>query len=86
MGSAAKFIDYFVHDILDYTILNKQEKNFAKDLQIMDIRNTIEEIIEIQGDKAEIKQIEIEIKYKNFEAYDDSEEINFFVKTDQKRL
>lgn len=23
MGSAAKFIDYFVHDILDYTILNK---------------------------------------------------------------
>jgi hypothetical protein len=55
MGSAAKFIDYFVHDILDYTILNKQEKNFAKDLQIMDIRNTIEEIIEIQGDKAEIK-------------------------------
>ena len=47
MGSAAKFIDYFVHDILDYTILHKQEKNFAKDLQIMDIRNTIEEIIDI---------------------------------------
>ena len=47
MSSAAKFIDYFVHDILDYTILNKEEKNFAKDLKVMDIRKTIEEIVEI---------------------------------------
>lgn len=47
MSSAAKFIDYFVHDILDYTILNKEEKNFAKDLKLEDIRTTIEEIIEI---------------------------------------
>jgi hypothetical protein len=28
--SASKFIDYFVHDMLDYTILNKEEKNFTK--------------------------------------------------------
>lgn len=47
MSSAAKFIDYFVHDILDYTILNKEEKNFAKDLKLEDIRTTIDEIIEI---------------------------------------
>lgn len=45
MSSAAKFIDYFVHDILDYTILNKEEKNFAKDLKLEDIRTTIDEII-----------------------------------------
>jgi hypothetical protein len=45
MSSAAKFIDFFVHDILDYTILNKEEKNFAKDLKLNDIRQTIEEII-----------------------------------------
>jgi hypothetical protein len=59
MSSAAKFIDYFVHDILDYTILNKEEKNFAKDLQIKDIRHTIEEIVEIQEDKAKLKEIKI---------------------------
>ena len=86
MGSAAKFIDYFVHDIIDYTILNKQEKNFAKDLQSMDIRQTVEEIVEIQADKSEIKEIEVSIKYKNFSPYDDSEEINYHVNTDQKRL
>ena len=48
----------------------------------MDIRHTIEEIVEIQGDKAEIKEIDVEIKYKNFKPFDDSNEINYFVKTD----
>jgi hypothetical protein len=57
--SASKFIDFFVHDILDYTILNKEEKNFAKDLKLRDIRRTINEILEIQGDKAKIKNIDI---------------------------
>ena len=31
MNSAAQFIDFFVHDILDYTILNKNCRNFLKD-------------------------------------------------------
>ena len=38
MTSATKFIDFFVHDILDYTILNKDQKNFIKDQTIFDIR------------------------------------------------
>jgi signal transduction histidine kinase len=45
--SAAKFIDYFVHDMLDYTMLNKEEKNFVKSVSIFDIRNAIGEIVEI---------------------------------------
>jgi hypothetical protein len=66
IASASKFIDFFVHDILDYTILNKEEKNFAKDLKLRDIRRTINEIMEIQGDKAKIKNIDIQTIYKNF--------------------
>ena len=31
--SAAKFVDYFVHDILDYTMLNKESQNFVKDIK-----------------------------------------------------
>ena len=45
MTSAAKFIDFFVHDILDYSILNKEEKVFTKALGIFDIREAINEII-----------------------------------------
>ena len=47
MTSSAKFIDYFVHDMLDYTILNKEEKNFMKTSDTFDIRVAINEIIEI---------------------------------------
>jgi hypothetical protein len=37
MTSATKFIDFFVHDILDYTILNKDSKNFTKNIDIFNI-------------------------------------------------
>jgi hypothetical protein len=55
--SASKFIDYFVHDMLDYTFLNKGDKNFMKTIELFDIRNTIDEIIEIQEDKMKMKGI-----------------------------
>ena len=45
--SAAKFIDYFVHDILDYTILNEDQKNFMKNTKFCDARDAIEEIVVI---------------------------------------
>ena len=47
MTAAAQFIDFFVHDILDYTILNKDQKNFNADNTIFDIRETIQQIITI---------------------------------------
>ena len=45
MYSAVKFIDFFVHDILDYTILNKEEKNFTKNPAVFDIREAVQEIV-----------------------------------------
>ena len=59
MFSATKFIDYFVHDILDYTILNKQEKNFTKNSSILDIREAIKELSDIMLDKIELKAIDL---------------------------
>ena len=37
MTSSAKFIDYFVHDMLDYTVLTNDKNNFVKDLQEFNI-------------------------------------------------
>jgi hypothetical protein len=59
MFSATKFIDFFVHDILDYTILNKQEKNFTKNSTILDIREAITELSDIMLDKIEMKAIDL---------------------------
>ena len=66
MFSATKFIDYFVHDILDYTILNKQDKNFKKNFGVSDVREAINEIKDIMMDKIEMKEITFEDHYKHF--------------------
>ena len=79
MFSATKFIDFFVHDILDYTILNKQEKNFTKNSVVLDVREAINEIMEIMNDKIEMKAIVVQQFFKNFND-------KYFLKTDFKRL
>jgi len=58
--SSSKFIDYFVHDMLDYSMLNKEEKNFMKTVDTFDVREAVNEIIEIQEDKIMMKNLQIE--------------------------
>lgn len=57
MTSSAKFIDYFVHDMLDYTVLTNDCANFTKIVTLFDIRTAIEEIYQILEDKANMKEI-----------------------------
>lgn len=80
--SATKFIDFFVHDILDYTVLSKDGTNFIKNWGIFDIRTAIGEIIDIKKDQTDLKNIVIKTEFKAF----GEEEHAFLVKTDQKRL
>ena len=47
MNSAAKLIDYFVHDILDYTILKTHSESFTREIKRFDIRDSIKEIDEV---------------------------------------
>jgi hypothetical protein len=69
MTSSAMFIDYFVHDILDFSILNKEGAIFTKDLNVCSIKETINQIITIQEDKAKMKNIEIKTHYKDFPEF-----------------
>jgi signal transduction histidine kinase len=78
MSNACKFIDFFVHDILDYTILNKDSKNFIKDFQIFDIREAMDEILQILEDKSMLKNITVETHFKGFN--------HSMVTTDKKRI
>lgn len=55
--TGAKFIDFFVHDILDFSVLNNNGKNFTKVSKVCDIRNAVDEIVEMQHDKINLKQI-----------------------------
>ena len=57
MTQAAKFIDFYVHDILDYTLLNKNENGFVKQMEIFDMQKCVSEICMILSDKADMKSI-----------------------------
>ena len=63
ISSATKFIDFFVHDILDYTLLNEKEENFMPNNTLFNIETCINEIIEIMEDKVKMKAINININF-----------------------
>ena len=62
--------------MLDYSILNQDEKKFIKDLSRFSIVDSVNEIIEIQQDKINLKNIVCQIETKGF--IDD----NFKIETD----
>ena len=91
MVKAGKFIDYFVHDILDYSILSRDDKNFTKDITCFDVREAIEEILEIMDDKAKMKRITLSEFYTFFPSLPmtvggTEEETCYIIQTDRKRL
>ena len=80
MTSATKFIDFFVHDILDYTILNQDEQNFTKNITIFNLKTAVQEIIDTLNDKAEMKEINVSVEYKGF--CEDGSKGQYLVKSD----
>ena len=79
MASATKFVDFFVHDILDFSILSKEVDQFTKNITIFNIKEAVAEIIEILRDKTEMIKIDVKTMFEGFET-------DFIVKTDQKRM
>lgn len=65
--TGAKFIDFFVHDILDFSVLNNSSKNFNKNMKIFDIREAIGEISEMQRDKMNLMQIKFSAFFYGFD-------------------
>ena len=57
MAAGSKFIDFFVHDILDYSILNTQKDNFTKNISVFNMSIAVKEIIESLNDKAKMKEL-----------------------------
>jgi hypothetical protein len=80
LTSATKFIDFFVHDILDYTILNKDDKTFSKNISVFNIKLAVDEIMETLYDKVSMKQINVGVELKGFEGCNKNE--MYLVKSD----
>ena len=67
--SAAKFIDFFVHDILDYTVLCRDSKNFVKNMEVFNIKHAFEEILTLIEDKIKMKEINLTTKFVGFDMF-----------------
>lgn len=90
INNSSKLIDFFVHDILDYAVLNGKNQNFTKRIQIFDVRDSVDQIIELMKDKAQMKNITIKTEFFGFKAH--LVELRsgtchkYLVKSDEKRL
>lgn len=72
MASATKFIDFFVHDILDYTVINQDSENFTKNINVFNMSNAVDEIIECMADKVSMKNITIRTNLVGFAKENDT--------------
>lgn len=53
----AQYIDFFIHDMLDFGILSEKSENFTKTLEVFDIRAAFDEVVEIFHEKISSKQL-----------------------------
>ena len=81
ISSAGKFIDFFVHDILDYTILSKDNHKFIKNMAVFNLKQSIQELLEMLEDKIKMKMINVKTRFIDFDIMQKN-----CVKTDQKRM
>jgi signal transduction histidine kinase len=79
MSSASMYIDHFVNDMLDYSILSKGGEKLEKSISKFDVRKSISEILEIQEDKIEMKNIDVQTKFNGFSEM-------FKICTDKRRF
>ena len=82
MKHACKFIDFFIGDILDYSVLNEASENFKKDNKTFDIRKSITTVVDILTDKTIMKTIRIKTDLQ----YQDDGLHSHLINTDEKRL
>jgi signal transduction histidine kinase len=82
--SASKILNFLVNDILDFSQL--RFGIFRKDIFNFNIKDSIEEIVHIQQDKAEFQGIQLFYDLENFADDIENSEDSFIVCTDQRRL
>lgn len=65
---------------MDYSLLNNNEKNFTKIFTNFDLKQSMEEILELTRDKFEMKGLNVSLDLQKFNGH------SLVINTDQKRL
>lgn len=59
MSSGCLNIDYFIHNILDYTLLNNNGGRFKKHISVFNIKKSTFQMTHILKDKTSMKNITV---------------------------
>ena len=86
MTSSSQFIDYFVHDILDYTVLTNEQSDFKPNFEVFNIKESFNHVEKILKDQAHMKGIKVKTIFENFEEHNNKLGQPYLVKADQKRM
>ena len=93
MLSSTNLLTFYVNDLLDFAQINSG--NFRQDCRIVNIKETIEEVMLVQKIKAEMSGIQLTAKFVNFPLKKDAqiagndkieEEMDYIVCTDMRRI
>ena len=76
MATATKFIDFFIHDILDYTIINEGTKNFTKNISIFNVKDAVDEIMDIMADKVNMKDLNVSVQMVGFKNLQSNKDVS----------
>ena len=68
MATATKFIDFFIHDMLDYSILSEGTQNFTKNISVFNVNDAVNEIIDIMADKVNMKELNVSVQMLGFKT------------------
>jgi signal transduction histidine kinase len=85
--SSSKFLNFLVNDILDFSQLRSGK--FRKDESSFNIKDAIEEILQIQQEKAEFCGINLSCNFENFpvkEGSNSEDKRDLIICTDERRL
>ena len=63
--TSGQFIDYFIHDVLDYTVLNNKQNKFFKKSEVFETSSVLNIVIQMIEDKTKMKNIEIKTVFKS---------------------
>lgn len=72
---------------MDYAVLKGKKHNFKKNIELLNIKESIDQVIEILRDKSNMKNISVHTKFEGFQIYKTKEGNQILLtKTDKKRV
>ena len=58
----ASYIDFFLHDMLDFSVLSEKAENFVRTIENIDLEETFNFMYEIFHEKLELRKIKMKFE------------------------